>query len=171
MGLRKRARLFVTVLVVPCLWLAGFATRAGSGTAEFEILKTVRGTHPRRRQFEVTLACDRVTIVPHGQSQGGAEIRRPRLDPGPGCTSVRGRGHVQRHRDPNRRCRVGHVRMRHHRRQTGHTGLVHTEWGSGQFRHGDRQDSTLTVVGDGHELLRAACRCTCSRHRLTLFRV
>jgi hypothetical protein len=69
MGLGKTARLFVMVLVVPGLWLAGFATSAGSGTAEFEILKTVRGTPPPGTQFEVTLACDGVTIVPPGQSQ------------------------------------------------------------------------------------------------------
>jgi hypothetical protein len=71
MDLRKTARV-VFVFVGPVgagLWLAGFPTTAGSGTAEFEVLKTVRGTAPPGTQFEVTIACDGVTIVPPGQSQ------------------------------------------------------------------------------------------------------
>jgi hypothetical protein len=67
--LRKMARVLLVGLVVPGLWLAGFATSAGSGTAEFEILKMVRGTPPPGAQFEVTIACDGVTIIPPGQSQ------------------------------------------------------------------------------------------------------
>jgi hypothetical protein len=53
--MRKTARVLAIGLVVPGLWLAGFATRAASGTAEFEILKVVRGTAPPGTQFEVTV--------------------------------------------------------------------------------------------------------------------
>lgn len=69
MDLRKTARVVLIGVVVPSLWVAGFATRAAPGTAEFEILKTVRGAPPTGTQFAVTLACDGVTIVPPGQSQ------------------------------------------------------------------------------------------------------
>jgi hypothetical protein len=67
--LRKTARRFLVGLLVSGLWLAGFATSATSGTAEFEVLKTVRGTPPPGTQFEVTIACEGVTIIPPGRSQ------------------------------------------------------------------------------------------------------
>jgi hypothetical protein len=49
--------------------VAGFASSATSGSIEFEILKTVTGTPPAGTTFEVTLACDGVTVTPPGESQ------------------------------------------------------------------------------------------------------
>jgi hypothetical protein len=68
---RKAARALVVGVVISGLWSAGFATNAGAGAIDFEILKTVNGTPPPGTVFEVTLACQEgVTILPGGQENG-----------------------------------------------------------------------------------------------------
>jgi hypothetical protein len=76
MDVRKAARALLVGVVVPGLWLAGFTSGAGAGAVEFEILKTVNGTAPPGTVFEVTLACDGVTILPGGENgQSQAVVR------------------------------------------------------------------------------------------------
>jgi hypothetical protein len=73
---RKAARALLVGVVAPGLWLVGFTTGAGAGSTEFEILKTVNGTAPPGTVFEVTLACNGVTILPGGEGgQSQAVVR------------------------------------------------------------------------------------------------
>jgi hypothetical protein len=73
---RKAARALLVGVVVPGLWLAAFTSGAGAGAVEFEILKTVNGAPPPGTVFEVTLACDGVTILPGGEGgQSQAVVR------------------------------------------------------------------------------------------------
>ncbi len=73
---RRAVQLLVMGFAVPSLWLAGFTTSAAPGTSEFEILKTVNGAPPAGTLFEVTLACDGVTVFPGGENgQAQAVVR------------------------------------------------------------------------------------------------
>jgi hypothetical protein len=69
MDVCKTARFLLVGLLVSGLWLAGFTTKAVSGTAEFEILKRVNGAPPPGTSFEARLVCDGVTIAPGGQTE------------------------------------------------------------------------------------------------------
>jgi hypothetical protein len=72
---RKAARALLVGLVVSGLWLAGFATNAGAGAIDFEILKEVHGTPPPGTQFEVTLACSEgVNIFAGGAETGVNQV-------------------------------------------------------------------------------------------------
>jgi hypothetical protein len=75
MDVRKAARALLVGVVVTGLWLVGFASNAGAGGIDFEILKEVKGTPPPGTQFEVTLACSEgVTIFAGGVESGNQVV-------------------------------------------------------------------------------------------------
>jgi hypothetical protein len=73
MDVRKAARALLVGLVVSGLWLAGFATNAGAGAIDFEILKQVKGTPPPGTQFQVTLACNEGVKIFAGGAETGVD--------------------------------------------------------------------------------------------------